>query len=208
MLGEREASCRLDRYYFTSDHGDWVRAVGTLILGPFYDHNGVEVRVAVPGRSVQVKTRRQVYPPPRYAARTYEEVTTDFFAGTSAHLVNVITVVGTVIYKARAYAGWLDNAKNELRKKYVTAAQDARRRSITGYHQCLKRLTDRIEGALRSWDGVEDQEVISVLKARHAGAECKAEWQQKKRRALFRSDPPERSGTRTTTIAGARGGHA
>ncbi|CAI5718746.1 unnamed protein product [Hyaloperonospora brassicae] len=106
MSGGQEASCRLGRWLSSFNYGYGVRAVGLSISGPFSDHNGVAIRVAVPIRSVQVKTRRQVYSPANNAERTSEAVTTDFFAGASAHLEDVITAASIAVDKARAAAGW------------------------------------------------------------------------------------------------------
>uniref|UniRef100_M4B7Y4 Uncharacterized protein n=1 Tax=Hyaloperonospora arabidopsidis (strain Emoy2) TaxID=559515 RepID=M4B7Y4_HYAAE len=111
MSGRREASCRLDRWYCSSSDGDWVRATSTSIPGPFSVHNGVALRVAVPDRTMKVKPRRQVYPPPRYAARAFEVVTTDFFTGASAQLEGVIANVVNAEEQARAAAMWWDTKK-------------------------------------------------------------------------------------------------
>uniref|UniRef100_A0AAV1UX75 Reverse transcriptase domain-containing protein n=1 Tax=Peronospora matthiolae TaxID=2874970 RepID=A0AAV1UX75_9STRA len=187
MPGGREASCRLDRWYCSAVDGEWVRVIGTSIPGPFSDHNGVSIRVAVPGRTVQVKSRRQLYPPPRYAVREYELMTTDFFQRASGTLEGVIATADTVTEQARATAIWWDAEKAGLRQRYSDAAKDARRKSTTGYRQRLKRLTARLATAIRETPGPGADPSQSVIQARRAVVDCKAKWQKMKRRSLFRS---------------------
>ena len=60
------------------------------------------ILVVVSGRTVQVKPQRQLSPPPRFDARTFEVVTIEFFKVASAQAGGVIANVGTYVEQAMA----------------------------------------------------------------------------------------------------------
>ncbi|KAF1313701.1 hypothetical protein FI667_g17124, partial [Globisporangium splendens] len=69
--GEFQSS-RLDRWYVSMEHDEWIRSTSQCIPGPYSDHNGVSLRVAAPDKITYVKKPRKVYPVPEYAAENAE----------------------------------------------------------------------------------------------------------------------------------------
>jgi len=45
LPGGGTASSRLDRWYVSSRHADWIRDVDQSVPGPASDHNGVTIRL-------------------------------------------------------------------------------------------------------------------------------------------------------------------
>ena len=53
-------SSRLDRWYVSSRHADWIRDVAMSVPGSAADHNGIIIRINVPRHVVRVRKPRRV----------------------------------------------------------------------------------------------------------------------------------------------------
>ena len=62
--GGGSAISRLDRWYVTARHSDWIRDVGCSVPGLATDHNGISVRIGTPHHVVRIRKPRRVYPVP------------------------------------------------------------------------------------------------------------------------------------------------
>ncbi|CAI5702020.1 unnamed protein product [Peronospora effusa] len=64
LPGSKLASSRLDRWYVSALHADWVRDVDLSVPGPEADHNGISIRIVAPRHVLRVRKPRHVYPVP------------------------------------------------------------------------------------------------------------------------------------------------
>ena len=70
LPGGGSASSRLDRWYVSALHADWIRDVDLSVPGPAADHNGISIRIGAPRHIVRVRKPRRVYPIPGCAQAT------------------------------------------------------------------------------------------------------------------------------------------
>ena len=75
LPGGDAASSRLDRWYVSSRHADWIRDVDMSVPGPSDDYNGISIRIGVSRHVVRVRKPRRVYPVPGCAyADAHKEI--------------------------------------------------------------------------------------------------------------------------------------
>ena len=55
LPGGESASSRLDRWYVSSLHADWIRDIDMSVPGPATDHNGISIRIGAPRTVVRVR---------------------------------------------------------------------------------------------------------------------------------------------------------
>ncbi|KAF1320212.1 Kinesin protein, partial [Globisporangium splendens] len=189
------ASSRLDRWYCSNDHLDWVRSVYQSVAGPFSDHNGVTIRVAAPDKVIQSKKPRVVYPLPKNAAASIGK---DFFEKAHDQLDELRGRYSSPRDYALATANWWDEAKIALRIGYLEAKKSYFARLNQGYKKKIQRLQRRLsesEAQMLDHSGgaVGDQNVelsqeflTTATSIRRAIAECKSKWQASKRDRIFR----------------------
>ncbi|KAF1329278.1 hypothetical protein FI667_g6103, partial [Globisporangium splendens] len=192
------ASSRLDRWYCSNDHLDWVRSVYQSVAGPFSDHNGVTVRVAAPDKVIQSKKPRVVYPLPKNAAAHAASIGKDFFEKAHDQLDELRGRYSSPRDYALATANWWDEAKIALRIRYLEAKKSYIARLNQGYKKKIQRLQRRLSESEaqmldRSGGAVSDQNVglsqeflTTATSIRRAIAECKSKWQASKRDRIFR----------------------
>ncbi|KAF1336327.1 reverse transcriptase, partial [Globisporangium splendens] len=192
------ASSRLDRWYCSNDHLDWVRSVYQSVAGPFSDHNGVTIRVAAPDKVIQSKKPRVVYPLPRSAAAHAASIGKDFFEKAHDQLDELRGRYSSPRDYALATANWWDEAKIALRIRYLEAKKSYFARLNQGYKKKIQRLQRRLsesEAQMLDHSGgaVGDQNVelsqeflTTATSIRRAIAECKSKWQASKRDRIFR----------------------
>ncbi|KAF1333309.1 reverse transcriptase, partial [Globisporangium splendens] len=192
------ASSRLDRWYCSNDHLDWVRSVYQSVAGPFSDHNGVTIRVAAPDKVIQSKKPRVVYPLPRSAAAHAASIGKDFFEKAHDQLDELRGRYSSPRDYALATANWWDEAKIALRIGYLEAKKSYFARLNQGYKKKIQRLQRRLsesEAQMLDHSGgaVGDQNVelsqeflTTATSIRRAIAECKSKWQASKRDRIFR----------------------
>ncbi|KAF1329554.1 reverse transcriptase, partial [Globisporangium splendens] len=192
------ASSRLDRWYCSNDHLDWVRSVYQSVAGPFSDHNGVTIRVAAPDKVIQSKKPRVVYPLPKNAAAHAASIGKDFFEKAHDQLDELRGRYSSPRDYALATANWWDEAKIALRIGYLEAKKSYFARLNQGYKKKIQRLQRRLsesEAQMLDHSGgaVGDQNVelsqeflTTATSIRRAIAECKSKWQASKRDRIFR----------------------
>ncbi|KAF1319878.1 hypothetical protein FI667_g12756, partial [Globisporangium splendens] len=192
------ASSRLDRWYCSNDHLDWVRSVYQSVAGPFSDHNGVTIRVAAPDKVIQSKKPRVVYPVPKNAAAHAASIGKDFFEKAHDQLDELRGRYSSPRDYALAAANWWDEAKIALRIGYLEAKKSYFARLNQGYKKKIQRLQRRLsesEAQMLDHSGgaVGDQNVelsqeflTTATSIRRAIAECKSKWQASKRDRIFR----------------------
>jgi hypothetical protein len=192
------ASSRLDRWYCSNEHLDWIHSVSQHVAGPYSDHNGVTTRVAPPDKLVQSKKPRMVYPLPQQAAPMATAVATEFFELAHAQLDQLQERHVSTRDYAQATALWWDEAETKLRikyldvkKQYINKAKQGFKKKIQRLHRCLlDKETQLREGSESASDEIADgwsQELTwTVTSIRKAIAECKTKWQIAKRQRLFR----------------------
>ncbi|KAF1314877.1 reverse transcriptase, partial [Globisporangium splendens] len=192
------ASSRLDRWYCSNDHLDWVRSVYQSVVGPFSDHNGVTIRVAAPDKVIQSKKPRVVYPLPKNAAAHAAIIGKDFFEKAHDQLDELRGRYSSPRDYALATANWWDEAKIALRIGYLEAKKSYIARLNQGYKKKIQRLQRRLsesEAQMLDHSGgaVGDQNVelsqeflTTATSIRRAIAECKSKWQASKRDRIFR----------------------
>ncbi|KAF1336803.1 reverse transcriptase, partial [Globisporangium splendens] len=196
LPGGGTASSRLDRWYCSRDHEDWVRNVAQSVAAPYSDHNGVTIRVAPPDKVIQRKLPRKVYPVPVYAEAQGGDATAAFFAEATTALSSLIQKHTNAVECARATADWWDNAKLALRKSYINAKKVARTKITNSYRQRIARLQAKLDtipcadrsasGPRPGEQGVEPEGQTTVAQLRRAIADCKTKWQRAKKQALLR----------------------
>ncbi|KAF1326887.1 reverse transcriptase, partial [Globisporangium splendens] len=172
------ASSRLDRWYCSNDHLDWVRSVYQSVAGPFSDHNGVTIRVAAPDK------RRSIGK--------------DFFEKAHDQLDELRGRYSSPRDYALATANWWDEAKIALRIGYLEAKKSYFARLNQGYKKKIQRLQrclseseaqmlDHSGGAAGDQNVELSQEFLTTATSiRRAIAECKSKWQTSKRDRIFR----------------------
>ncbi|KAF1329640.1 reverse transcriptase, partial [Globisporangium splendens] len=192
------ASSRLDRWYCSNDHLDWVRSVYQSVAGPFSDHNGVTIRVAAPDKVIQSKKPRVVYPLPRSAAAHAAIIGKDIFEKAHDQLDELRGRYSSPRDYALATTNWWDEAKIALRIRYLEAKKSYFARLNQGYKKKIQRLQRRLsesEAQMLDHSGgaVGDQNVelsqeflTTATSIRRAIAECKSKWQASKRDRIFR----------------------
>ncbi|KAF1328452.1 reverse transcriptase, partial [Globisporangium splendens] len=192
------ASSRLDRWYCSNDHLDWVRSVYQSVAGPFSDHNGVTIRVAAPDKVIQSKKPRVVYPLPKNTAAHAASIGKDFFEKAHDQLDELRGRYSSPRDYALATANWWDEAKIALRIGYLEAKKSYFARLNQGYKKKIQRLQRRLsesEAQMLDHSGgaVGDQNVelsqeflTTATSIRRAIAECKSKWQASKRDRIFR----------------------
>ncbi|KAF1335469.1 hypothetical protein FI667_g1381, partial [Globisporangium splendens] len=170
------ASSRLDRWYCSNDHLDWVRSVYQSVAGPFSDHNGVTIRVAAPDKVIQSKKPRVVYPLPKNAAAHAASIGKDFFEKVHDQLDELRGRYSSPRDYALATANWWDEAKIALRIRYLEAK-----------NQSEAQMIDHSGGAVGDQNVELSQEFLTTATSiRRAIAECKSKWQASKRDRIFR----------------------
>ncbi|KAF1336357.1 reverse transcriptase, partial [Globisporangium splendens] len=192
------ASSRLDRWYCSNDHLDWVRSVYQSVVGPFSDHNGVTIRVAAPDKVIQSKKPRVVYPLPKNAAAHAAIIGKDFFEKVHDQLDELRGRYSSPRDYALATANWWDEAKIALRIRYLEAKKSYFARLNQGYKKKIQRLQRRLSeseaqmlghsgGAVGDHNVELSQEFLTTATSiRRAIAECKSKWQASKRDRIFR----------------------
>ncbi|KAF1323228.1 reverse transcriptase, partial [Globisporangium splendens] len=192
------ASSRLDRWYCSNDHLDWVRSVYQSVAGPFSDHNGVTIRVAAPDKVIQSKKPRVVYPLPKNAAAHSASIGKDFFEKAHDQLDELRGRYSSPRDYALAAANWWDEAKIALRIGYLEAKKSYFARLNQGYKKKIQRLQRRLseseEQMLDHSGGAAGDQNVELSQAflttatsiRRAIAECKSKWQASKRDRIFR----------------------
>ncbi|KAF1330991.1 reverse transcriptase, partial [Globisporangium splendens] len=192
------ASSRLDRWYCSNDHLDWVRSVYQSVAGPFSDHNGVTIRVAAPDKVIQSKKPRVVYPLPKNAAAHAAIIGKDFFEKAHDQLDELRGRYSSPRDYALATANWWDEAKIALRIGYLEAKKSYFARLNQGYKKKIQRLQRRLSeseaqmlghsgGAVGDHNVELSQEFLTTATSiRRAIAECKSKWQASKRDRIFR----------------------
>ncbi|KAF1336331.1 reverse transcriptase, partial [Globisporangium splendens] len=197
-LSGDSASSRLDRWYCSNDHLDWVRSVYQSVAGPFSDHNGVTIRVAAPDKVIQSKKPRVVYPLPRSAAAHAASIGKDFFEKAHDQLDELRGRYSSPRDYALATANWWDEAKIALRIGYLEAKKSYFARLNQGYKKKIQRLQRRLSesevqmldhsgGAVGDHNVELSQEFLTTATSiRRAIAECKSKWQASKRDRIFR----------------------
>ena len=60
LTGGGPATSRLDRWYVSSRHADWVGDVAISVPGPDADHNGISIRISVPRHVFLIRKPRRV----------------------------------------------------------------------------------------------------------------------------------------------------
>ncbi|KAF1333576.1 reverse transcriptase, partial [Globisporangium splendens] len=192
------ASSRLDRWYCSNDHLDWVRSVYQSVAGPFSDHNGVTIRVAAPDKVIQSKKPRVVYPLPKNAAAHSASIGKDFFEKAHDQLDELRGRYSSPRDYALATANWWDEAKIALRIGYLEAKKSYFARLNQGYKKKIQRLQRRLSeseaqmldhsgGAVGDHNVELSQEFLTTATSiRRAIAECKSKWQASKRDRIFR----------------------
>ncbi|KAF1333740.1 reverse transcriptase, partial [Globisporangium splendens] len=192
------ASSRLDRWYCSNDHLDWVRSVYQSVAGPFSDHNGVTIRVAAPDKVIQSKKPRVVYPLPKNAAAHAASIGKDFFEKAHDQLDELRGRYSSPRDYALATANWWDEAKIALRIGYLEAKKSYFARLNQGYKKKIQRLQRRLSesevqmldhsgGAVGDHNVELSQEFLTTATSiRRAIAECKSKWQASKRDRIFR----------------------
>ncbi|KAF1336414.1 reverse transcriptase, partial [Globisporangium splendens] len=143
-LSGDSASSRLDRWYCSNDHLDWVRSVYQSVAGPFSDHNGVTIRVAAPDKVIQSKKPRVVYPLPKNAAAHAASIGKDFFEKAHDQLDELRGRYSSPRDYALATANWWDEAKIALRIGYLEAKKSYFARLNQGYKKKIQRLQRRL----------------------------------------------------------------
>ncbi|KAF1316300.1 reverse transcriptase, partial [Globisporangium splendens] len=198
LPSDGSASSRLDRWYCSNDHLDWVRSVYQSVAGPFSDHNGVTIRVAAPDKVIQSKKPRVVYPLPKNAAAHSASIGKDFFEKAHDQLDELRGRYSSPRDYALATANWWDEAKIALRIGYLEAKKSYFARLNQGYKKKIQRLQRRLsesEVQMLDYSGgaVSDQNVelsqeflTTATSIRRAIAECKSKWQASKRDRIFR----------------------
>ncbi|KAF1322650.1 Abc transporter g family member 31, partial [Globisporangium splendens] len=134
------ASSRLDRWYCSNDHLDWVRSVYQSVAGPFSDHNGVTICVAAPDKVIQSKKPRVVYPLPKNAAAHAASIGKDFFEKAHDQLDELRGRYSSPRDYALATANWWDEAKIA----YLEAKKSYFARLNQGYKKKIQRLQRRL----------------------------------------------------------------
>ncbi|KAF1319699.1 reverse transcriptase, partial [Globisporangium splendens] len=192
------ASSRLDRWYCSNDHLDWVRSVYQSVAGPFSDHNGVTIRVAAPDKVIQSKKPRVVYPLPKNAAAHAASIGKDFFEKAHDQLDELRGRYSSPRDYALATANWWDEAKIVFRIGYLEAKKSYFARLNQGYKKKIQRLQRRLSeseaqmldhsgGAVSDHNVELSQEFLTTATSiRRAIAECKSKWQASKRDRIFR----------------------
>ncbi|KAF1314221.1 reverse transcriptase, partial [Globisporangium splendens] len=192
------ASSRLDQWYCSNDHLDWVRSVYQSVAGPFSDHNGVTIRVAAPDKVIQSKKPRVVYPLPKNAAALAASIGKDFFEKAHDQLDELRGRYSSPRDYALATANWWDEAKIALRIGYLEAKKSYFARLNQGYKKKIQRLQRRLSesevqmldhsgGAVGDHNVELSQEFLTTATSiRRAIAECKSKWQASKRDRIFR----------------------
>ena len=64
LPGGGSASSRLDQWYVSSLHADWIRDIDMSASGLAADHNGITIRIVTPRTVMQVCKPMRVYPVP------------------------------------------------------------------------------------------------------------------------------------------------
>ncbi|KAF1328525.1 reverse transcriptase, partial [Globisporangium splendens] len=177
------ASSRLDRWYCSNDHLDWVRSVYQSVAGPFSDHNGVTIRVAAPDKVIQSKKPRVVYPLPKNAAAHAASIGKDFFEKAHDQLDELRGRYSSPRDYALATANWWDEAKIALR----IGIQEENPEVATTLSESEAQMLDHSGGAVSDQNVELSQEFLTTATSiRRAIAECKSKWQASKRDRIFR----------------------
>ena len=138
LLGGGAASSRLDRWYVSSCHANWVRDMHRSVPGPHSDYNGVTIRLDVPHSTVRVRPPRRLYPVPESAKANVKPVILAALDMTrhqieEAHLEDLEEVS-----IARRLADWWDSWKTRIRISLLSATKAARQRMTRSYKQSLR----------------------------------------------------------------------
>ncbi|KAF1318321.1 reverse transcriptase, partial [Globisporangium splendens] len=191
------ASSRLDRWYVTASHDDWVRFVQVSTPGPASDHDGVALRITSPVQATHMKHQRRVYPSPDYASDQTATCTDRFLDRVEEYLKALSGTEESVEKKAKAAAEWWDAAKKQLVRDYVEVQRTCRTKMHNSYRQRVRRLNDRLREADRYVAGaprqtqtdaaVEQQGPTSPETLRVQLSSCKKAWQEAKADRLRRS---------------------
>ncbi|KAF1333485.1 reverse transcriptase, partial [Globisporangium splendens] len=152
------ASSRLDRWYCSNDHLDWVRSVYQSVAGPFSDHNGVTIRVAAPDKVIQSKKPRVVYPLPKNAAAHSAILEKISSKKLMINLMNYVDVTLRLVIML-----WPQQIESEAQ------------------------MLGHSGGAVGDHNVELSQEFLTTATSiRRAIAECKSKWQASKRDRIFR----------------------
>lgn len=196
--GQFESS-RLDRWYVSTEHDEWIRCITQSIPGPYSDHNGVSLRVAAPDKITYVKKPRKVYPVPEYAAEKAEDIAAKFFDTAVEDLESLLASETSLERQAKLAADWWDDAKLRLKVTYLEVKKECASKLRNSYRQKLRRLHE----ALHESDtpaAVPNASTTTVLSdcddmngthrsrlIRKQIAECKLNWQEAKALRLRRA---------------------
>ncbi|KAF1334471.1 Reverse transcriptase precursor, partial [Globisporangium splendens] len=170
------ASSRLDRWYCSNDHLDWVRSVYQSVAGPFSDHNGVTIRVAAPDKVIQSKKPRVVYPLPKNAAAHSASIGK---ISSKKLMINLMNYVGvTLRLVIMLWPQQIGGMKPRSRSGSGT---------LKLKNQSEVQMLDHSGGAVSDQNVELSQEFLTTATSiRRAIAECKSKWQASKRDRIFR----------------------
>ena len=182
LQGGVRASSRLDRWYVSARVSDWIRDTSMSVPGPTSDHNGVTVRLAAPKTVVQQRKPRRVYPVAAVVHSTAKNTITQALTSASLILESVrhlpLTDVSTAINLAR----WWDVWKVGLRRALLNDSRTIRQKITNSYRHRLRRLQVNLHAAKVSNRNLD--ETVTIL--RQKVAECRRNWQRRKREQLLR----------------------
>ncbi|KAF1322066.1 reverse transcriptase, partial [Globisporangium splendens] len=195
--GQFESS-RLDRWYISMEHDEWIRSTSQCIPGPYSDHNGVSLRVAAPDKIIYVKKSRKVYPVPEYAAEKAEDVAAKFFDTAVDDLESLLASESSLERQAKLAADWWDDAKLRLKLAYLGVKKECASKLRNSYRQKLRRLHEDLRESgtpesvptfisTESSDGDDLDSTRRSRLIRKQIAECKLKWQEAKALRLRRA---------------------
>ena len=142
------SSSRLDQWYVSSRHVDWIRDVALSVPGPAADHNGISIRIGVPRYVVRVRKPRHVYPVPGCANTAAHKAIVAAIKLAQLQVDETLSVPPSDYITARRLAEWWDEWKIRLRKVLLATTKTARQGMTTSYRQRLRRLYVRLDAAL------------------------------------------------------------
>ena len=133
LPGGGSASSRLDRWYVSSRHADWIRGVALSVPGPAADHNGISIRIGVPRYVVRVRQPRHVYPVPGCANTAAHKAIVAAIKLAQLQADETLSVPPSDYITARRLAEWWDEWKIRLRKVLLATTKTARQGMTTSY---------------------------------------------------------------------------
>ena len=148
LPGGGSASSRLDRWYVTSRHADWIQDLAMSVPGPDADHNDISIRIGVPRHLVRARKPRRVYPVPCCAYAATRKAIIAAIALAQLRAEAIISVPTSDYTTARSLADWWDDWEIRLRTVLLAATNTARQGLTKSYRQRLHRLYVRLNTTL------------------------------------------------------------